>query len=604
MESAPVVAQVVNDASGSALLSSQVELFISCRKLADMDTFSKSDPFFVVSYRENKTSPWREIKRSETIWNTLNPDFPDQIILTYHFERQQHLLIQIFDRDTNDEDLTKQDFIGSVETTVGTVMGSRGAMWKGSLTKKESSSNRGEVILRAEEISQTNDLAHFEFACSGLDRKDWFGFGRSDPFISISRSREDGTFVKVYQSETIFKNLHPHFKPFSIRTQVLCNGDLDRPLRIEVWDYNSNGSHAYIGSFVTSLRALQSGKSFTLENERIKEKKGSKYSGSGVLHVKNARIEKRHSFLEYIRGGCELNLIVAVDFTASNGAPSTPQSLHHRGTTGLNEYQKAILSIGEVLEPYDSDNLYPCYGFGGQVNGGVNHCFPLNFDESHPSVEGVRGLFDAYNNSFSFVSLSGPTLFSPILAKTKELVMQSDCTQRNQQYHILLILTDGIICDMDATIREIVHASDLPLSIIIVGVGDADFGNMVVLDADDSPLVSEGKQMARDIVQFVPFRKFNNQGYEELARETLAEIPEQLLSFMALKGIRPNPPQLSSLRQFSSIEQSQRNLIGGTTQSAASESAPFATPVDLSASATPSAPSVPPPAPNSSSVRF
>jgi hypothetical protein len=38
-----------------------------------------------------------------------------------------------------------------------------------------------------------------------------------------------------------------------------------------------------------------------------------------------------------------------------------------------------------------------------------------------------------------------------------------------------LILTDGIINDMQKTIDEIVRGSDLPLSIIIVGVGEADF---------------------------------------------------------------------------------------------------------------------------------
>ena len=54
-------------------------------------------------------------------------------------------------------------------------------------------------------------------------------------------------------------------------------------------------------------------------------------------------------------------------------------------------------------------------------------------------------------------------------------------------YHILLILTDGEIHDMDATINEIAEISsqNLPVSIIIVGVGDEDFANMVKLDGDE-----------------------------------------------------------------------------------------------------------------------
>ena len=80
----------------------------------------------------------------------------------------------------------------------------------------------------------------------------------------------------------------------------------------------------------------------------------------------------------------------------------------------------------------------------------------------------------------------------------------------NQKYHILLIMTDGIINDMQKSIDEIVRGSELPLSIIIVGVGSADFSAMDVLDADETPLYSKRykKNMSADIVQFVPFREF------------------------------------------------------------------------------------------------
>jgi len=45
-------------------------------------------------------------------------------------------------------------------------------------------------------------------------------------------------------------------------------------------------------------------------------------------------------------------------------------------------------------------------------------------------------------------------------------------------------LTDGVIHDMSETKKLIVDAADLPLSIIIVGVGEADFKQMEVLDSD------------------------------------------------------------------------------------------------------------------------
>lgn len=75
------------------------------------------------------------------------------------------------------------------------------------------------------------------------------------------------------------------------------------------------------------------------------------------------------------------------------------------------------------------------------------------------------------------VSLSGPTLFAPLIEAASSIAQASQCSQNNQKYTILLILTDGEINDMEATINSIIRASYQPLSIIIVGVGNADFSS-------------------------------------------------------------------------------------------------------------------------------
>jgi hypothetical protein len=63
-----------------------------------------------------------------------------------------------------------------------------------------------------------------------------------------------------------------------------------------------------------------------------------------------------------------------------------------------------------------------------------------------------------------------------------------------------------MITDMQQTINQICTASRLPTSIIIVGVGQADFSNMEQLDGDNAMLRdSTGRPAARDIVQFVRF---------------------------------------------------------------------------------------------------
>lgn len=76
----------------------------------------------------------------------------------------------------------------------------------------------------------------------------------------------------------------------------------------------------------------------------------------------------------------------------------------------------------------------------------------------------------------------------------------------SQVYQILLILTDGEIHDMEKTIDLIVSNCELPLSIIIVGIGSADFTNMEILDGDNGLFDSKGRKASRDMVQFVPFK--------------------------------------------------------------------------------------------------
>uniref|UniRef100_A0A8C6SJ32 Copine C-terminal domain-containing protein n=1 Tax=Neogobius melanostomus TaxID=47308 RepID=A0A8C6SJ32_9GOBI len=102
---------------------------------------------------------------------------------------------------------------------------------------------------------------------------------------------------------------------------------------------------------------------------------------------------------------------------------------------------------------------------------------------------------------------------------------------------------------MADTRDAIVHASRLPMSVIIVGVGSADFTDMNLLDADEEPLSSPwGRTAARDIVQFVPFRNFKHSSPAALAKSVLAEVPNQVVDYYNSRGIKPKT--LKSSRPF------------------------------------------------------
>ena len=88
-------------------------------------------------------------------------------------------------------------------------------------------------------------------------------------------------------------------------------------------------------------------------------------------------------------------------------------------------------------------------------------------------------------------------------------------------------------------LRRIRRASNdgYPLSIIIIGVGDADFGFLGDLNGDNNKLGN----MARDIVQFVKFNDYTKAGDQDrLAKDTLKEVSQQFMSFVAAHKV-PTP---------------------------------------------------------------
>ena len=97
------------------MFSCKVELFISGRKLKDLDLLSKSDPICILSEYNEKTKQWVRLGQTEQIKDDLNPDFKTRFNVNYFFEKKQQLKFQMIDWDGDGE----FDTIGSVETTLG-----------------------------------------------------------------------------------------------------------------------------------------------------------------------------------------------------------------------------------------------------------------------------------------------------------------------------------------------------------------------------------------------------------------------------------------------------------------------------------------------------
>ncbi|KAK2968631.1 LOW QUALITY PROTEIN: hypothetical protein RJ640_030711 [Escallonia rubra] len=299
------------------------------------------------------------------------------------------------------------------------------------------------------------------------------------------------------------------------------------------------------------------------------------------LHRRYSRIADNYDSLDEVtaalaHAGLESsNLIVGIDFTKSNewtGSRSfNRRSLHHLGN-GQNPYEQAISIIGQTLSAFDEDNLIPCFGFG-DASTHDQDVFSFYNDTSY--CNGFEEVLRQYREMVPHVRLSGPTSFAPIIEMATTIVEAS-----SGQYHVLLIIADGQVTrsvdteqgrlslQEQKTIDAIVKASEYPLSIILVGVGDGPWEMMKKFD-DNIPA------RAFDNFQFVDFTKIMSKNVDSLRKQTefalsaLMEIPSQYQATLELSllGRRrgnapervPLPPPLSGAASSTSASQSYRS---------------------------------------------
>ena len=134
------------------------------------------------------------------------------------------------------------------------------------------------------------------------------------------------------------------FSQFSLLIADVCASDHDRDIRIEVFQSSKTGRHKNLGSSIFTIN--------TLKSEMAQTRLPLSDQASSFLSFSKLEIHKRHTFLEYIFGGCQINLSIAIDFTLSNGRPTEADSLHC-ANLHQNQYYQALSSVVDVLQFYD-----------------------------------------------------------------------------------------------------------------------------------------------------------------------------------------------------------------------------------------------------------
>lgn len=498
----------------------QVQLFVKGEKLPDMDTFSKSDPYCKLF----DTTGGRKtlVGKTEVVKNNLNPQFKTPMVVTFYFEMKQDMRLELWDEDKGKED----DFLGFVTFTLASVVSARNS------TLVLKMSTKGTVTVTAQVVGTAKGA--LGLTLRGKDLKKMSTFSKTNACFKVNYLLPTGLKHCVYESEVVSKSLNPQWKPTKLLNMTdLCGGEgVTKCIAIDVYDRNKEEA---MGGFLVSAEELKqaAGREFELVL-----KKNGKEKSYGWVCIDDVNYQQGFDFLDYLRSGLQLNIAFSIDFTGSNGPPSDPRSLHFYNPTQPNNYLRAMLAVSNVVQEYDSDRQFPAFGFGAiaPFTQGTSHFFPLNGNAQNAYCNGMQQVVDTYAALLPTLRFSGPTNFAPTIQ-----ALTQGARQARDVYTILMILTDGAITDMQDTIDAIVAADDAPLSIIILGIGNADFTSMERLDGDVEPLINRrGCVTRRDLVQFVPFNQFEGKDPAMLAAAVLEEVPKQVETWGMITRTAPS----------------------------------------------------------------
>ena len=575
--------------------SIKLDLVIECHHLPKKDSFSECDAFCGVwelpsglptkgkKVSRLPTRQEREVGRTEVVRANSAPKFTTKFRLEYRFQAQQTYVIRVYDEDLRyATDLKEHDFVGGSIFTLGELMGAGGCTIARTLGNGD-----GFAVLTGHEIIETREVLEFRFAGQDLgvlDRKKknkilaakdtvtnikkqaMEKFDAPDPYFRLEQlNEEDQSWSVVWKSEVIMDTKFPTWNVARLPLQLLCqDDDPNKDMKITIWEWNRFSAHELVGYVMTSVNELvtKAKRGIPVLDVMLDKRKffgGVKPVKAGSLKILKSRILHIPSMLQYLSGGCELDLMVAIDCTLNNGNPSQQDGLHYSSESWLNDYQAILFKIGSVFDSYEGQDFI-LWGYGAKTPASQQSFFPMG-----SKLKGANDLVKAYDRTFSATNRN-----RLIMEKDAELrqIIQSamsravKASENNRQcYSTLVILSTGCISDVKASIEAICQAEDTPLSIVIIGIGQGDMTPIRELaGGEDGQLFHQnGVKVQRQIVNFVSLNEFNG-NTRECVSEALHEVPEQFVQHFVNSGVLPLPPK--AVPDYANVELQARSSNG------------------------------------------
>ena len=433
-----------------------------------------------------------------------NIKFETDIVIPFYFSQIQPLEFLI----KNEKDGKST----SIENTLGEIVGSLRQVYKKNIGE--------EMVFEVKAIlnDELNRECQFNVELSG----DFTGMKTRYKIVSLGNQYEPINKL-VYESEIMNNSPKMVFNPKAIPINELSQDDAleDNMIEILIIDMNHSEELAKFNGSVTQL----------FENDIDLDLKGNK----------NAKIicKKKNFFslLDYLESDMHLNTTFAIDFSETSGT-----NTHHlvKDETTFDILMNNFINL---LAPYNEDEFFYIYGYGFQFKDNskeVKNMFPISQESDRPSVpkKNIKSAYYKFLENIKFNNIK--TNLDLIIKQLNEKIKEDIDDYEVREYNVLLLFANNDITNEKEFYNEIILSSDLPISVVVIGLGKGPFTKLENAENNFMKLTDKnGNKAKRNNFKFISFKKQGN-NYQKTVKNSLIDIPDQMIEYLILKNINPS----------------------------------------------------------------
>jgi hypothetical protein len=243
------------------------------------------------------------------------------------------------------------------------------------------------------------------------------------------------------------------------------------------------------------------------------------------------------SLIDYFERDIHLNTTLAIDFSETNEI-----NTHHLEEGETTVFGKLMKNFIDLLWPYNDDEFFYIYGYGFEFNNGNIEdasLYPINRSVESPSTQ-KDNILSAYSNFLKVINFSKTkSNFNLIIKKFNEKIKGDIDLYDINEYNVLLLFANNDIYNNDEFINEIILSSNLPISVVIIGLGKGPFKQLENVQKNFMNLKDINNNKAkRKNFKFVSFNDLDK-NYQKTVKNALIGIPDHMIEFFTLKNINP-----------------------------------------------------------------